>query len=317
MPKKAKQLEDFSGGVNTVIDPQNIADNELARCSGFKTESGSIIVLGDMKAAYTPSAAGEVINIEPGYGLFTFSHDYDRDGDLASTNYFALQNLNRINIYDDIDTAWYPRITGTTYAAVDSDPDTITDSANRFIVSGFEPGMTIDVDGSSASANNTRHRIEAVAAGTLTLSATSALTADGAGDTWTITVSQIDLGTTSSNAAISTVGGTKPCFFTADGALRVSPGIFGKVDSGEDTTAADTFTSWLSTIGGYSYIRYGTTGAAIYVEEGDLVGYKPFGEFDFVVDGKRLYCMKSNDIVIKYERQGNEVEYNPSWAQSS
>ena len=53
------------------------------------------------------------------------------------------------------------------------------------------------------------------------------------------------------------------------------------------------------------------------INEEDLVGYKPFGEYDFVVDGKRLYCMKSNDIVIKYERQGNEVEYNPSWAQSS
>ena len=52
------------------------------------------------------------------------------------------------------------------------------------------------------------------------------------------------------------------------------------------------------------------------ISEGDLVGYKPYGEFDFLVDGKRLYCMKSNDIVIKYERQGNEKEYNPSWAQS-
>jgi hypothetical protein len=26
--------------------------------------------------------------------------------------------------------------------------------------------------------------------------------------------------------------------------------------------------------------------------------------------------MKSNDIVIKYERKGDEAEYNPSWAQS-
>ena len=56
---------------------------------------------------------------------------------------------------------------------------------------------------------------------------------------------------------------------------------------------------------------------ALEINEGDLVGYKPFGEYDFVVDGKRLYCMKSNDIVIKHEHQGNEVEYNPSWAQSS
>ena len=56
---------------------------------------------------------------------------------------------------------------------------------------------------------------------------------------------------------------------------------------------------------------------ALKINEEDLVGYKPLGEYDFVVDGKRLYCMKSNDIVIKYERQGNEIEYNPSWAQSS
>jgi len=49
---------------------------------------------------------------------------------------------------------------------------------------------------------------------------------------------------------------------------------------------------------------------------GDLVGYTPYGEFDFVIEGQRLYCMKSNDIVIKYEYKGNEAEYNPGWTQS-
>ena len=65
-------------------------------------------------------------------------------------------------------------------------------------------------------------------------------------------------------------------------------------------------------------LKYGNkTLEALGINEGDKVGYTPNGEYDFVVDGKRLYCMKSNDIVIKYEHQGNEVEYNPSWAQSS
>ncbi len=65
-------------------------------------------------------------------------------------------------------------------------------------------------------------------------------------------------------------------------------------------------------------LKYGNSALeALEITEGDVIGYKPFGEFEFIVDGKRLYCMKSNDIVIKYERQGNEVEYNPSWAQSS
>ena len=64
-------------------------------------------------------------------------------------------------------------------------------------------------------------------------------------------------------------------------------------------------------------LKYGNSALeASNIHEGDLIGYTPNGEYDFIVDGKRLYCMKSNDIVIKYERQGNEVEYNPSWAQS-
>tara|TARA_R100001163_G_C4982320_1_gene137986 strand:+ start:72 stop:689 length:618 start_codon:yes stop_codon:yes gene_type:complete len=53
------------------------------------------------------------------------------------------------------------------------------------------------------------------------------------------------------------------------------------------------------------------------INDGDLVGYTPNGEWEFLVDNKRLYCMKSNDIVIKYEHQGNEKEYNPSWSSSS
>tara|TARA_R100001510_G_C7640134_1_gene197835 strand:- start:404 stop:1009 length:606 start_codon:yes stop_codon:yes gene_type:complete len=52
------------------------------------------------------------------------------------------------------------------------------------------------------------------------------------------------------------------------------------------------------------------------INPGDLVGYTPNSEWEFLVNNKRLYCMKSNDIVIKYEHQGNEKEYNPSWANS-
>jgi len=55
---------------------------------------------------------------------------------------------------------------------------------------------------------------------------------------------------------------------------------------------------------------------ALKISPGDLVGFKPYGEWDFIVDDQRLYCMKSNDIVIKYEYEGNEEEYNPSWARS-
>jgi len=56
---------------------------------------------------------------------------------------------------------------------------------------------------------------------------------------------------------------------------------------------------------------------ALGINEGDTVGYTPNGEYDFIVDEKRLYCMKSNDIVIKYGNQKNQTKYNPSWASSS
>ena len=50
------------------------------------------------------------------------------------------------------------------------------------------------------------------------------------------------------------------------------------------------------------------------VKEGDLVGFRPSSEYEFVIDGERLYRVLSNFITIKYEYQGDEEEYNPSWA---
>ena len=65
-------------------------------------------------------------------------------------------------------------------------------------------------------------------------------------------------------------------------------------------------------------LKYGNSSLnKLNINPGDLVGYTPNGEWEFLVEKERLYCMKSNDIVIKYEYEGNEEEYNPSWAHSS
>ena len=53
------------------------------------------------------------------------------------------------------------------------------------------------------------------------------------------------------------------------------------------------------------------------VKEGALVGFRPNSEYEFIVNDKRLYRVLSNFITIKYEYQGDEEEYNPSWSQSS
>ena len=50
---------------------------------------------------------------------------------------------------------------------------------------------------------------------------------------------------------------------------------------------------------------------------GDLVGFEPFSTYDFVIDNQRLYRVHTKFITIKYEYQGNEEAYNPSWTQGS
>ena len=50
--------------------------------------------------------------------------------------------------------------------------------------------------------------------------------------------------------------------------------------------------------------------------KGNLVGFAPSSEYEFNIEGERLYRVPLNRITIKYEYQGNEKEYNPSWSQS-
>ena len=173
MPKKTFSVDDFSGGANTFESPQNVAPNELVKCQGFYIVPGEVGVIGDMKGAYTlggseTSAEGNM-DIEPGYGLFTFSHDYNMAGGatdagtnlaLTSTDYFIIMNR------DD------------------------NDSHNKF-------------DIYDTTANDWAENM-------------------------------IDLGGSSSDTRIASI---KPCFFIADGALRISPGNFAQVDSGGDLIA--------------------------------------------------------------------------------
>lgn len=132
MAKKTFTISDFSGGVNSYIDKLDIEDNELSICQGFKIEPGVVSILGDMNPAsttvgtYTIGTGDTVgsaddIDIEPGYGLFTFSHDFNMAGEgtdagtncaLVETNYFAMLQVSngdkhtKIDIYDTIGHTW-------------------------------------------------------------------------------------------------------------------------------------------------------------------------------------------------------------------
>jgi hypothetical protein len=56
---------------------------------------------------------------------------------------------------------------------------------------------------------------------------------------------------------------------------------------------------------------------AVGLRPGALVVFTPDSEFEFIIEGERLYCMKSNDIAVTHEHEGNEEENNPSWAKSN
>ena len=49
-------------------------------------------------------------------------------------------------------------------------------------------------------------------------------------------------------------------------------------------------------------------------KKGDVVGFEPGSEYEFIVDNNKMYRVMKNFITIKYGHKGNEETYNPSWA---
>ena len=84
MPKRLYQLNDFSGGLNTVKDIADISDNEVgaARAVMFNVYGG-IQPFYSMKNSTNNKIAGyvndEISTVQPGYGLGYFETDYVRD----------------------------------------------------------------------------------------------------------------------------------------------------------------------------------------------------------------------------------------------
>jgi hypothetical protein len=48
--------------------------------------------------------------------------------------------------------------------------------------------------------------------------------------------------------------------------------------------------------------------------DGDLVGFTPNSEYEFVVNKERLYRVQTNSVSIKYKENKEYLEYNPNWA---
>lgn len=70
-----------------------------------------------------------------------------------------------------------------------------------------------------------------------------------------------------------------------------------------------------SNVGVIRYLDNGLEAAG--VSAGDVVGFTPGSEYEFIIDDERLYRVHAGSITIKYEREGSEKEYAPSWSEIS
>ena len=85
MPKRLYQIKDFSGGLNNLKDPADIADNEVADVSNLTfTKQGAIGGAFNMKDATNNLLSAynttHIDYLEAGYGLGYFETDFVRDG---------------------------------------------------------------------------------------------------------------------------------------------------------------------------------------------------------------------------------------------
>jgi|TARA_R100000030_G_C3234320_1_gene119016 hypothetical protein len=49
-------------------------------------------------------------------------------------------------------------------------------------------------------------------------------------------------------------------------------------------------------------------------DKGDVIGFSPNDEYEFIIGGERVYRIMKKFITMKYEGKRNEEAYNPSWA---
>jgi len=101
LPKRLYQIKDFSGGLNNLKDPADIADNEVAEVSNLTfTKQGAIGGAFNMKDDVTPHNLLSAYNtthidhLEAGYGLGYFETDFVRDGVTLSVSVSDQDNAN-------------------------------------------------------------------------------------------------------------------------------------------------------------------------------------------------------------------------------
>ena len=151
MAKQEYKILEFHGGTNNKFDARDIADNQNAQSSLSVRHPGRLVKEGDCKNLYSKTDLNghAITNIttstggfEKGYGLFSFSHDYNMDSTPLEldTDFICINDANGIDIYDpNQSTEWQPNkfLLGSRTATVKPEYYNV-DGALRACDSNFE-----------------------------------------------------------------------------------------------------------------------------------------------------------------------------------
>ena len=76
MPKQILRINDFSGGLNSSLDPRDIDDKQVAKAENVRlNHRGKVGVLGSEKAHDADEGIGDYAIGIPGEGLIHFKSD--------------------------------------------------------------------------------------------------------------------------------------------------------------------------------------------------------------------------------------------------
>jgi hypothetical protein len=88
MPKQEYKILGFHGGIHDNSDAKDIRDIDLREADGVSTHKiGRLVGIGNKDTAILSSAAAD---IEPGYGLYYFSNDYNNANSNIPDDYLAI-----------------------------------------------------------------------------------------------------------------------------------------------------------------------------------------------------------------------------------
>ena len=224
MPKQTYLINDFSGGVNNLKDPRDLAPNESQILANFSVGTQGSLSLRGVEADYNSTINDRAATVEPGYGLAVFESDFGlNNGSYVHTGSgntdFAGVDGNAIGLNDTASGAKFPA------GSIISVTNTAKNNGFYRVISSTSGELQLNVD--LVDEQNTSGIITRFAIGENLVVLADAN--NGQVDIWQQSVgasgwysSSIDLRT----GSLTATGQSKISYYFVDGAIRACDGNF-------------------------------------------------------------------------------------------